>query len=285
MAPNLSSLIVYQSPGYGGTELDVWNQMATDDVAEQLSSSWAYGYPDPSDNQVFLEFIAQGQNLFEASGDNGAYSSAMPMALPTDNPNLVSVGGTHLTLSNGTWESEVAWPNGGGGISTDRVPIPTYQDTVANAANQGSYALRNIPDVCAEADFDNFVCSNGGCYGGWGGTSFAAPRWSGFLALVNQQADGATVGFLNPTLYALGQGRKLRQPLPRHHAGERLQQEEPRPVSAVAGYDLVTGWGSPTRARASSTLSRPRRPDRTSRWPPHPRSAFFRPRTRSSRSR
>jgi hypothetical protein len=33
-----------------------------------------------------------------------------------------------------------------------------------------------------------------------------APRWAGFLALANQQAQGRPIGFLNPTLYALSQG-------------------------------------------------------------------------------
>jgi subtilase family serine protease len=43
---------------------------------------------------------------------------------------------------------------------------------------------------------------------GWSGTSFAAPLWAGFTALVNQEAAAngqPAVGFLNPALYALGQ--------------------------------------------------------------------------------
>ncbi len=243
MAPNLASLIVYESDT---RELDVWNQMATDNVARQLSSSWAYGVFDLSDNQVFMELIAQGQNLFQASGDNGAYSPGMPMESPTDNANLVSVGGTHLWLSEGAWESEVAWTNSGGGVSTNRTVIPAYQVGVANAANQGSYSLRSVPDVCAEADFDNYVCSNGGCYGGWGGTSFAAPRWAGFLALVNEQADGTPVGFLNPSVYALAEGPSYGQVLHDISMGNDFNKMSPDLYSAVPGYDLVTGWGSPT---------------------------------------
>jgi len=243
LAPNLSSLIVYESDT---SELDIWNQMATDDVAKQLSSSWAYGVPDLSDNQVFLEFAAQGQNLFQASGDNGAYSASMRMAFPTDNPNLVSVGGTHLSLaSDGGWESEVAWTNSGGGVSTNHIAIPSYQVGVANATNQASFALRSVPDVCAEADFDNYVCSNGGCAGGWGGTSFAAPRWAGFLALVNEQANGTEVGFLNPSVYALGEGPSYGSVLHDITMGNDFNKASPNLFSAVTGYDLVTGWGSP----------------------------------------
>jgi MYXO-CTERM domain-containing protein len=247
MAPNLSSLIVYQSQGYGGTELDVWNRMATDNVAKQLSSSWAYSFPELGDQQVFQEFVAQGQNLFQASGDNGAYSTGMPMIQPTDNPNLITVGGTHLTLgSDGGWQSEVAWGPSGGGVSTNRVALPAYQAGVASAANQGSAKYRNIPDVCAEADFDNLVCSNGGCYSGWGGTSFAAPRWAGFFALVNQQTDGTTVGFLNPILYPLAEGPSYGSLLHDVTQGNDFNKQSPDLFSAVVGYDLVTGWGSPT---------------------------------------
>ena len=49
----------------------------------------------------------------------------------------------------------------------------------------------------------------GTCQPGAGGTSFAAPRWAGFMALVNQQAVAAgraTLGFLDPLLYAIGKG-------------------------------------------------------------------------------
>ena len=43
----------------------------------------------------------------------------------------------------------------------------------------------------------------------FGGTSCATPLWAGFTALVNQQAATNSlgpVGFLNPALYAIGQG-------------------------------------------------------------------------------
>jgi hypothetical protein len=246
MAPNLSSLIVYESYGRNVNELDVWNRMATDNVAKQLSSSWGYWPADPSDDQVFMEFAAQGQNLFEASGDLGAYSSSMGMNYPTGDANVVVVGGTHLTLDGGAWETEIAWSKSGGGVSTSGVAIPGYQQGIANGANQGSSTLRNIPDVSAEADFDSYVCANGGCSGNWGGTSLAAPRWAGFLALVNQQANGTPVGFLNPSLYALGQGASYGSVLHDIVVGNNFNDGSPGLFPAVAGYDLVTGWGSPT---------------------------------------
>jgi hypothetical protein len=246
MAPNLSSLIVYEAYGHNANELDIWNQMATDNVAKQLSSSWGYWPSDPSDEQVFMQFAAQGQNLFEASGDYGAYSPSLQMNYPTSDANVVVVGGTHLTLDGGAWDTEIAWSKSGGGVSTSDVAIPGYQQGVANAANQGSSTLRNIPDVSAEADFDSYVCANGFCSSNWGGTSLAAPRWAGFLALVNQQANGTPIGFLNPSLYALGQGASYGSVLHDIVVGNNFNDGSPDSFSAVTGYDLVTGWGSPT---------------------------------------
>ena len=56
-------------------DTDMLNQMAVDNVAKQLSCSWGWLPADPkSDEPIFLEFAAQGQNLFVASGDSGAYT-------------------------------------------------------------------------------------------------------------------------------------------------------------------------------------------------------------------
>ena len=64
-----------------------------------------------------------------------------------------------------------------------------------------------------EGDYDNYNCSiQYGCVGNLAGTSFAAPRWAGFMALVNQQAVEAGtapsggVGFFNPAIYPIGKG-------------------------------------------------------------------------------
>jgi len=54
--------------------------------------------------------------------------------------------------------------------------------------------------VAAEANFDNILCDDGSCtYNETGGTSYAAPRWAGYLALANHQNitnHGTTLGFL-----------------------------------------------------------------------------------------
>ena len=166
---------------------------------------------------------------------------------PADDAWVTSVGGTDLTTNGagGTWKSETAWtPYSGGGISPNHIAIPSYQTTggVITTANKGSKTYRNSPDVAAEGNTDNYICYDGTCEGGWGGTSFAAPRWAGYVALVNQQSvslTGKTVGFINPTIYTLGLGSSYGANFHDITSGNN------RTYSAVKGYDLVTGWGSP----------------------------------------
>jgi kumamolisin len=156
------------------------------------------------------------------------------------------VGGTDLTTNGagGSWKSETAWSYSGGGISPNKIAIPSYQKTtgVITTANKGSKTYRNSPDVAAEANFDNYICYDGTCAGGWGGTSFAAPRWAGYLALVNQQsvAKGrSTLGSINPTIYKIGLGSTYYTDFHDIISGSNGT------YSTEKGYDLVTGWGSP----------------------------------------
>lgn len=255
MAPGLSAVIVYE----GGNDTDMFNQMATDNIAKSLSCSFGFLPADPlSDEPIFQEFAAQGQNLFVASGDGGAYFGNPAdcanfsnldgcIFYPTDDPLITAVGGTDITTNGpgGTWQSETGWIGSGGGFSTNGFAIPSYQSPVITTANQGSTTLRNIPDVAAEANTDNFFCANGGCFIGVGGTSLAAPRWAGFLALANQQANGMPVGFVNPTIYALGQGSDFTNDLHDILTGNNFNSGSPSLFSDVVGFDLVTGWGSP----------------------------------------
>ena len=102
--------------------------------------------------------------------------------------------------------------------------FPVGKLDVANTSNGGSATLRNVPDVAMEGDFDNYMCSiEYGCGGGAAGTSFAAPRWAGFMALVNQQAVEAGtapmggVGSINPHIYAIGARPELQQRPARYH--------------------------------------------------------------------
>lgn len=255
MAPGLSAVIVYE----GNNDTDMFNQMAVDNVAKQLSCSFGFLPPDPqSDEPIFQEFAAQGQNLFVASGDGGAYFGD-PVACanfsnlngcifyPADDPFITAAGGTDLTTNGpgGSWQSETGWIGSGGGFSTNGLAIPIYQVPVINGTNQGSTTLRNIPDVAAEANTDNLFCANGGCFIGVGGTSLSAPRWAGFLALANEESNGPAIGFLNPTIYSIGQSPNYTSDLHDITSGNNFNSGSPNLFTDVAGFDLVTGWGSP----------------------------------------
>jgi subtilase family serine protease len=245
MAPSMSQVLVYISDT---SDVSIFNKMATDNVAKQLSCSWGWTPADPtSDDPIFKEFAAQGQNLFVASGDNGAYKTKSRFVYPADDAYVTSVGGTDLTTdgAGGAWVSERGWNGSGGGVSPNNIAIPSYQKIpgVITAANQGSTTYRNSPDVAAEANTDNYICYDGICAGGWGGTSFAAPRWAGYLALVNQQAvayTNSTLGFINPAIYAIGVTSIFYA-----NSLHDIVRGSNGTYSAQKGYDLVTGWGSP----------------------------------------
>ena len=257
MAPALSGAIVYTAYGSGSDALTAFSQAASDDVAKQLSLSFGFGGTPstmPGYESVFMELAAQGQNTFVASGDSGANVGGV--GYPGNSPNITDVGGTDLTTAGpgGTWTAETAWIGSGGGWS-NQSPIPTYQIPAINSTNQGSPTYRNIPDIAMEANTDNLFCANGSCAEGIGGTSLAAPRWAAFLALANEQANGFPVGFVNPTFYALGKTSAYTAAFHDITVGDNFNASSPDLFSATPGYDLTSGWGSPTGQSMLNALS------------------------------
>jgi len=258
MAPGLSQVIIY----YGNSGDDILNRMATDNLAKQLSASWTYGIDDTT-LQIFQEFVAQGQNYFNASGDGDAYSAGA--ATPTDAPYITCVGGTTLSTSGpgGSWISETAWNWGGtgssGGVSVTYA-LPMWQEGVSMTANQGSTTMRNIPDVALTAD-NIWVLHDNGSAGSYGGTSCATPLWAGFLALANEQAANDSlppVGFINPAVYAIGKGNSGSSYASTFHditTGNNTNVASPAKYFAVTGYDLCTGWGTPRGASLINALA------------------------------
>ena len=245
MAPGLASLVVY----VGSTDTAIISAMTTHNpLPTTIGCSWGWTPADPSTlNPYFQKMAAQGQNFFAASGDSSTWSSSNE-AWPADDAFVVSVGGTDLITASaaGPWKSETAWTDSGGGISPDRIAIPSWQQLsgVINSSNKGSTTLRNGPDVSANANFTFYTCADQtSCLANnYGGTSFAAPMWAGYIALVNQQLaeDGKpSIGFLNPTIYA--------QNVTSAYATDfhDITSGTSGSFSATTGFDLVTGWGSP----------------------------------------
>ena len=245
MAPGLSSLVMY----VGSTDTAIISAMTTHSpLPTTIGCSWGWTPADPTTLDPYFEkMAAQGQSFFAASGDSSTWSSRNE-AWPADDAHVISVGGTDLTTSKaaGPWASETAWVDSGGGISPDKIAIPSWQQIsgVINSSNKGSTTLRNGPDVSANANFTFYTCSDQTtCLANeYGGTSFAAPMWAGLVALANQQAAAngeALVGFFNPTVYA--------QNVTATYATDfhDITSGKSGSYSAVTGYDLVTGWGSP----------------------------------------
>ena len=245
MAPGLASLTMY----VGSLDTAIISAMTTHSpLPTTVGCSWGWTPADPSTlDPYFQKMAAQGQNFFAASGDSSTWSASNE-AWPADDANVVSVGGTDLVTASagGPWASETAWVDSGGGITPDKIAIPSWQQLsgVINSSNKGSTTLRNGPDISANANFTFYTCSDQTtCLANdYGGTSFAAPMWAGYIALVNQQlvANGKpTIGFINPTIYS--------QNVTSSYAADfhDITSGTSGSYSAVTGYDLVTGWGSP----------------------------------------
>jgi subtilase family serine protease len=123
MAPGLSTLIVYE----GISPYDVFNRIATDNSAKQVSCCWSWSvgptynwgrFRGTLDSQL-AEMAAQGQAFFQASGDADAYTGSQALStgagpIPVDSVYVASVGGTTLSMSGagGAWSAETVWNSG-----------------------------------------------------------------------------------------------------------------------------------------------------------------------------
>ena len=255
MAPGLANLVMF----IGTTDTAIISAMTTHNpLPLSIGCSWGWQPADPTTIDPYFEQMAtQGQTFLVASGDNATWKKTID-AWPADDANVTGVGGTDLTTSGagGSWSGETAWLDSGSGITPDSIAIPDYQKFtgVINSSNHGSKTLRNGPDVAANADFTFYTCGNQqACQANQnGGTSFAAPMWAGYIALLNEKrannGDGG-IGFLNPSLYAIGLSSKY---LANFHD---ITSGTAGSNSAMAGFDLVTGWGSMNGVRLLNTLA------------------------------
>jgi subtilase family serine protease len=264
MAPGLAKVVLFE----GNVWNDILNTMAANTGIKQLSSSWSFGGPGSTTDQILQQMAAHGQSFFQASGDGDAYVGSIWW--PGDDLYVTSVGGTTLTMngSGASYASETVWNTGnrgagngwccnpnpssntywgsGGGVSTS-YSIPSWQQGVSMASNGGSTTSRNVPDVALTGS-GVWVIYNNGSTSSAIGTSIAAPLWAGFAALINQQAAAngqPSVGFLNPALYAIGKGPAYGSCFHDITTGNNTSAVSPGNYFAVSGYDLCTGWGTP----------------------------------------
>lgn len=172
-----------------------------------------------------------GVTFVASAGDSGA-----PPEWPSISPNVVSVGGTTLTIqSNGTYVSETGWSSGGGGISAYE-PKPSYQSSVTQSSNH-----RTSPDVAYDGDPNTGFYVYDASNGGWwqvGGTSAGAPQWAALVALADQGRASAGKADLSST-----DTLKSIYGMPASNFHDITSGYNG--YSAGPGYDLVTGRGSP----------------------------------------
>lgn len=203
-------------------------------------------------HQKYLRLAAAGVNAFISSGDAGSNpdSSGHDSTGPTQaeygasDPAVIGVGGTSLNIAaNGTVASETGWSNGGGGKSV------FFQRAVwQKGAGVPAGTQRLVPDVSLTADpnFGALVVLNGTSQQ-IGGTSWSAPVWAGFCALLNEarsKAGKSFLPFLNPHVYPL-----LGTP-----AFRDITSGSNGAFNAGPGYDLVTGLGVPNMQALNAAL-------------------------------
>lgn len=192
--------------------------------ADVVAISMSWGGSEFSSQTAYNSYFTSqyGATFFASSGDAGGVIS-----WPSSSANVVSVGGTTLTLSGNVY-TETAWSGSGGGVSMYE-PKPSYQNSLA-----GSY--RATPDVSYDADPNTgFPVYDTYGYSGWlvvGGTSAGAPQWAAI------QAIGKTAS--NYNFYNIYNSQTL-------YSADFRDITSGQSGSYLAGpsYDLTTGIGSP----------------------------------------
>jgi subtilase family serine protease len=255
---------------------DVIDRIVQDGKADIVSMSWglcdvaqlADGTPWLSKGdrlratRAYQAAVAKGMSIFVASGDAGAFGCQrfdladhrLTATWPSDDPNVVSVGGTLLSVRNdGSYLGETGWEDmlqaaGGGGGLNPTDPRPSYQQG-PGVDNDRSNGKRQFPDVAAAADPDsgffavtpdpktrqpqpNVV----------GGTSAATPFWAASMVLIKQfaQKQGVrSLGFVNPVLYRIASSSQGSS------AFHDVKLGGNRFNNCTPGWDYSTGLGSP----------------------------------------
>lgn len=221
---------------------------------DAVSMSWGYSGGDFSDETYYDHFCAvQNTVCVVASGDFGN-----PGSYPAYNPAVLAVGGTTLNLAaDDSVTSEQAWAGSGGQSWVE--PEPSYQDGVQSSG------MRQMPDVAFDADpgtgvavFDSLPYL--GESGWWevGGTSLGAPSWSAIFADADQLRAQHNEPPLTEARYA---AQKAVYSLPASRLAPVTTGPDngfcPVGCTPSAGYDEITGLGSPRAGIDASLAAEP----------------------------
>jgi subtilase family serine protease len=210
--------------------------------------SMSFGLADPGwASTVDSKFTTAGMTYVAATGDVGG-----KVDWPAVSPNVLAVGGTAMNWTPSTsTRYELAWANGGGGVSAYGT-VPSWQTGVTLAG--AKLAHRAVADVSFNASpmTGQYVALTlpgaSTVWAAYGGTSIGSPQWAGVLAVANavRKASGkAALGDVHNLLYgSIGA-------VPGNYAaafGDVLSGTNGTCGSACTagtGYDAPTGWGTP----------------------------------------
>jgi subtilase family serine protease len=190
VAPDVSNLIVYNAPNdfTGQTELDEYTAIAKADKAAVVSSSWAVCENDATsaivqaENVVFQQMASQGQSMFGAEGDTGAFScirsdgtTIVNVLDPPSQPWVTSVGGTSLESFNPGTNPHPQYPSG--------------TETVWNVDNLCSNAA---PAASNDNQGGFFWCAQTGAGGGGSSQWWGEPSYQHGPGIINPNTTYST---------------------------------------------------------------------------------------------
>jgi kumamolisin len=253
-----ANIAVYFAPNTDQGFLDAITDAVHDTTRKPSVVSISWGGPEDSWTQQSLtamngalqDAATLGVTVTAAAGDDGSTDGAadgkLHVDFPSSSPFALACGGTTLKGSGGKISSETVWNEiannegaTGGGVSIE-FPLPTYQSSAQVPKQpQTNYVGRGVPDVAGNADpSTGYQVRVDGQNQVVGGTSAVAPLWAALVALMNEQL-GKNVGFLNATLYGLGEA-DFRDITSGNNDDSHLGY-----YSAKAGWDPCTGLGTP----------------------------------------
>jgi kumamolisin len=262
-----ANIAVYFTPNTDQGFIDAITDAVHDTARTPSVISISWGGPEDSwtaQSQTALNAALQdaatiGVTVTVAAGDNGSTdgeAGGLHVDFPAASPYALACGGTTLTANGKTIASETVWNETaskegatGGGVSAV-FPLPAYQQSAkVPALPTNKFVGRGVPDVAGDADpttgYNVLVDGQSQVVGG---TSAVAPLWAALIVLLNQQL-GKHLGFINPTLYALGQSVFNDITTGNNDDGGLGY------YSATKGWDPCTGLGSPNAAALLSALS------------------------------
>jgi subtilase family serine protease len=254
-----ANMLVYIIPNVAfSTFITMYAQIAEDNTASVVSSSWGYcelvlsPASIQSAHAAFEQGAAQGISYFISSADSGAFacyplSTSPAVAYPASDPYVTAVGGTTLfTGRDGLRASENAWEDTGGGASSI-FARPIWQHGPGVPQDQN----RDISDVAFDADLNTgyWTYLEGEWFSNTGGTSLGTPNWAALWALGVEAEGGHRTGLPNPFLYSLGQSVTYHSKFYDTRSGSNgcvvFDGCPGTGYSAGPNWDYPTGWGSP----------------------------------------